>query len=126
MGATPAPAAQPAAAPRQNTIPTTPTAGKSTRNEKQEYVADKKSFQKSYSDHNNGEKLKLDAFETGLLQDPPPDGKLYKPSSYMILGLYDVDIGFSGQDQGDLMAFADINADKYTDILTVRDEGNEI
>ena len=44
----------------------------------------------------------------------------------MILGLYDVDIGFSGQDQGDLMAFADINADKYTDILTVRDEGNEI
>lgn len=24
------------------------------------------------------------------------------------------------------MAFADINADKYTDILRVRDEGNEI
>ena len=32
-------------------------------------------------DHNNGEKLKLDAFETGLLQDPPPDGKSYKLSS---------------------------------------------
>ena len=37
-----------------------------------------------------------------------------------------MDIGFAGQDQGDFMAFADVNADKYTDILTVRDQGNEI
>ena len=43
-----------------------------------------------------------------------------------VLGLYEVDIGFAGQDQGDFMAFADVNADKYTDILTVRDQGNEI
>ena len=43
-----------------------------------------------------------------------------------VIGLYEVDIGFGGQDQGDFMAFADVNADKYTDILTVMDQGNEI
>ena len=43
-----------------------------------------------------------------------------------VIGLYEVDIGFDGQDQGDFMAFADVNADKYTDILTVMDQSNEI
>lgn len=35
------------------------------------------------------------------------------------VGLYDVDIGFSGEDNGDLMAFADVDSDKFTDIITV-------
>lgn len=43
----------------------------------------------------------------------------------MILGLYEVDVGLrlmEGETGSHLMAFADINNDKYTDIITVNEE----
>ena len=41
--------------------------------------------------------------------------------------MYEVDIGFSeGVDNGDLMAFADVDSDKYTDIITTAQYGGVI
>lgn len=45
----------------------------------------------------------------------------------MYVGLYEVDIGFSAsEDNGDIMAFGDVDSDKYTDILTVSQHGGSI
>ena len=37
----------------------------------------------------------------------------------LLVGLYEVDIGFGADDNGDVMAFADLDSDKYTDIIIV-------
>ena len=37
----------------------------------------------------------------------------------LFVGLYEVDIGFTAEDNGDVMAFADLDSDKYTDIIIV-------
>ena len=52
--------------------------------------------------------LNLTAFDTAFFESQPPEG------------LYDVDIGLSDlSDVGHLHAFADLNSDKYTDMITV-------
>ncbi len=45
----------------------------------------------------------------------------------MRLGLYEVDIGFSSEGgNGDIMAFADVDSNKFTDMITLNQEGNAI
>ena len=43
------------------------------------------------------------------------------------LGLYEVDIGFSPEGgYGDILAFADVDSDKFTDMITLNQAGNAI
>ena len=52
-------------------------------------------------------------FERDFFISPPPEG------------LFEVDIGLSGMDDfGHLQTFADLNSDKYTDMLTVIGNGD--
>lgn len=42
-------------------------------------------------------------------------------------GLYEIDVGLNATDasgSGHIMAFADLNSDKYTDIITVNEAGD--
>jgi len=62
----------------------------------------------------NGQRLlNLTAFTKEMFWDEPPEG------------LYEVDVGLYNETigSGHLMAFADLNADKYTDIITVNEQG---
>ena len=59
----------------------------------------------------------MTAFDSSFLNTAPPEG------------LYAVDIGAPSQTKGDfghLEVFADIDSDKYTDLITVTNEGREI
>ena len=55
----------------------------------------------------------MTVFETEIFESSPPEG------------LYNVDIGVGDiYDFGHLHTFADMNADKYTDIVTVMKDSN--
>ena len=57
----------------------------------------------------------MTVFETELFESSPPEG------------LYNVDIGVGDiYDFGHLHTFADMNADKYTDIVTVMKDSNQV
>lgn len=57
----------------------------------------------------------MTAFDTEFFEAAPPEG------------LYNVDIGLSDlADFGHLQTFADMNADKYTDMVTVVSPGNQV
>ena len=57
--------------------------------------------------------LNLTAFSKEMFWDEPQQG------------LYEVDVGLNGTN-GHLMAFADLNSDKYTDIVTVNGDTFDI
>lgn len=59
--------------------------------------------------------LNMTAFDVDIFDNLPPEG------------LYNVDIGLSDiHDFGHLQIFADMNSDKYTDLVTVIGESNTI
>jgi len=51
--------------------------------------------------------LNLTSFSQEMFWDEPPEG------------LFEVDVGFEKLKNQHLMVFADINADKYTDVVTI-------
>jgi hypothetical protein len=55
--------------------------------------------------------LNLTSFSKEMFWDEPPEG------------LFNVDVGLSNRTNEHLMAFADLNADKYTDVVTVGSSG---
>ena len=59
--------------------------------------------------------LNMTAFDTDYFDSSPPEG------------LYNVDIGLGDRsDFGHLHNFADLNSDKYTDIVTVMPNSNQV
>ena len=57
----------------------------------------------------------MTAFDTVLFENPPPEG------------LYNVDIGVSDiNDFGHLQTFADMNSDKYTDMVAAVSGTNQV
>ena len=64
-------------------------------------------YTEQYKQHMN-----LTEFSRQLFWEEPPEG------------LFEVEVGLNKPDlgSGDLMAFADLNSDKYTDIITVSDD----
>jgi hypothetical protein len=79
-----------------------------------QYAQAKQQYKKNYA-YETGrsptERIELSAFDLGMFEPTPPEG------------LYEVDIGMNGG-QGDIMTFADVDSDKFTDIITVN--GGEV
>jgi hypothetical protein len=70
---------------------------------------------------------RLEHFNKELFWEEPPEGKtdLYYTA---YIGLYEVDVGLRQPASSaglNMMAYEDMNGDKYTDIVTVNDEKNE-
>jgi len=61
-----------------------------------------------------GSMLNLTNFDKHMFWEEPKEG------------LYEIDVGLNATDKagsGHIMAFADLNSDKYTDIITVNEPG---
>ena len=63
----------------------------------------------------SGKLLNMTAFDTDFFDSSPPEG------------LYNIDIGMSDiENVGHLQTFADMNSDKYTDMVTTVSGSNEV
>ena len=63
----------------------------------------------------SGKLLNMTAFDTDFFDSEPPEG------------LYNIDIGMSDiENVGHLQTFADMNSDKYTDMVTTVSGSNEV
>ena len=80
-----------------------------------EHERQKQDFQSRNKGTSSQKLLNLTAFDTDFFDSEPPEG------------LYNVDIGTSEiSDFGHLQTFADMNSDKYTDLISVESGSNQV